>query len=1055
MNRRRGTGLGEGSELTPADRRKASALFGSARVQIVTAIAVLCILAAIGLNTALALWQTREQNNALGQQRSVALIKHNLDELQQALLDEHEQLYTVIGTRPFYRRAAYIFPLPALIDYTTSAQHACGSDERCIGLLEELKDMIRHLGRLSNDLAMRSMLKPGSVTVSAPALGEIDARFFQTMGKIVEIRIGADADLDSSVSRASLDAKRVSYFLLGSGLAAAVMLLMLLTRNARIMKTLRVALRTANSNRAKYQRLFLQNPLPIWIVDDETGCIVAVNESAVKAFGYGEAELLTMRLGALRSEERPQLLDPALEARTLSDDGAVGVWDHRTKSGARLSMIVHHLHTDFDGRRATMCVMLDITGQLTAQAELFRSMQMLEHVLDHIPQGIAWKDSSHRYVGGNEIYARDAGLASRRELAGLTDADLRWGDDPDAVRAEDVEVMAGALVKEHVERAAIAVDGSTVWISETKLPLVDPSGTGVGVLTAYDNITSRRKSELALRLQARALDASINGIVIAEADDGRHPITYVNRAFERMTGLASAAVVGRDFGSLFGDGDAESWSGVRDALKSGIDANVTLKCDRTDGTTFWNHVLVAPVPDPGGTVTHHVGVMSDVTDVVAYQARLKHQARYDSLTGLPNRTLLDERLVAAIQRAASTGDHVYVLFLDLDHFKEVNDSLGHRVGDALLTQIAGRVSVVIEPSDTIARYGGDEFIVVLERRRGAPVTSLLEGLLAVMAAPARVGEHELFIEASIGVSTYPGDGADADTLIRNADAAMYLAKASGRNQYQFYRPELSESAAARLRMSTRLRVALRDGALTVMYQPQYDMSTGRVVGAEALLRWHDAELGHVSPAVFIPVAEDTGLIRGIGEWVLRKACAQGAEWNCGPRSAVRISVNVSPLQFEHSDLPAVVADALTESGLAPEMLELEVTEGALMRNADHAAGVLAQLREMGVRIAIDDFGTGYSSLSHLKRFPVDRIKIDRAFIKEIGADSETEAITLAVIAMARALRFDVIAEGVETETHRRFLLDHGCVEAQGFLYSPAVRGDALEALIEGAEMTKG
>ncbi|QGZ66617.1 putative bifunctional diguanylate cyclase/phosphodiesterase [Paraburkholderia acidisoli] len=907
------------------------------RSRLIAASAVVSILAALTLNTTLAIHQTHEQARALSQQRAVASVKHQLDALQDDLLDEHEQLYTVIGTRPFFRRPDYIYPLPALLDYATAAQQTCGSEARCVELLDQLKGMIEQLGRLSNQLAMRALLKPGSVTISAPMLGELDARFFQTMQKIGEIRMAEDAHLATSVNKSTRDAQLVSNLLLASGLAAGVLLLAFIRRNARITRSLRAALHTADTNREK---------------------------------------------------------------------------------------------------------------ELAAQAELFRSMQMLEQVLDNIPVGVAWKDPSHRYAGGNEIYARDAGLPSRRELIGLTDAQLRWGDDPAAVRAEDARIMAGEFVKKRVERSATAVDGSKVWIAETKLPIVDPSGNGMGVLTAYENITAMRESQLALRLQGRALDASIGGIVIAEAKGGVHPITYANRAFEKLTGLRFTDIAGTDFATLFiGQNSAGNWDEVRAALQSDIDANLTLQCEREDGARFWSNMLIAPVRNTRGLLTHHVVSMSDVTAVVRYQAELKHQAEYDALTGLPNRKQLDTRLDAALEQAAQRGESVAVVFLDLDHFKEVNDSLGHRVGDALLTQIARRLERVVGDDRTVARYGGDEFMVIAAGGGARDLVPLLEGLLAVMAEPVRVAGHELFIEASIGISIYPGDGTDADILIRNADAAMYLAKQNGRNQYQFYRPELSETATSRLRMSTRLRRAFKSGLLRVLYQPQFDMQSGAMIGAEALLRWSDPELGEVSPAIFIPVAEETGLIRAIGEWVLREACHEGARWNAAPGRGIGVSVNVSPLQLEHSDLVEQVGAALRESGLAPGLLELEVTESALMRNPEHASRTLVRLREMGVRIAIDDFGTGYSSLSYLKRFRVDRLKIDREFVKEIGVDTETEAITLAVIAVAKALNFELLAEGVETSRHRDFLVENGCTQAQGFLYSRAIPADAIAGML--------
>ncbi len=339
-----------------------------------------------------------------------------------------------------------------------------------------------------------------------------------------------------------------------------------------------------------------------------------------------------------------------------------------------------------------------------------------------------------------------------------------------------------------------------------------------------------------------------------------------------------------------------------------------------------------------------------------YQAELQHQACYDSLTGFLNRAQLEERSFEKLQRAAWSRAKVFVIFVDLDQFKEVNDLLGHRIGDALLAQTANRLRDVVGAHGLTAPYGGDEFIVVVNTLDDDRLDALLNALMASMVEPD-VGEHELFIEASVGVSAYPADGRDADALIRNADAAMYLAKNNGRNQYQFYRPELSDAMVSRLKISTKLRRALKEGALRVLYQPQVDMGSGAVVGAEALLRWKDAELGDVPPSLFISIVEKTGAICAIGEWVLREACRECAEWNRRRAQLLRISVNVSPSQLEHTDLVGLVKDTLRESGLPPDLLELEVTEGALMHNAEHAAKVLARLRALGVWIAIDNFGT--------------------------------------------------------------------------------------------------
>lgn len=905
-------------------------------------IAVIFILSAIALNTVLAIQQTREQTNVLAAVQASSDVKHNLDELQQLLLDEHSELYTNIGTIPFYERAPYVFPLNQIIELKENARAACNGRVGCVFRLDELDRMMHQLSERSTAIAKTVTQRPASVKLNDTGLAELDAFFYAVLAKLIEIRVDSDAVAEKAVTHTSLDSQRTSDILLGSALSAGLILVALLFRLAHSSRRLRDALLIADN----------------------------------------------------------------------------------------------------------------------ARHELFRSKQTLEYVLDHIPQGIAWKDSQHRYGGGNEVFARDAGLKSRTDLVGLTDVDLHWGSDPGVVQAEDSMVMAGLLAIKHRERETTAVDGSQEWISETKLPLLDPDGVVVGVLTAYENITARRGAELTLRLQGRALDASVNGILITEPQAGSHVVLYANAAFERITGYRNDEVVGKGCDELFGiAGEPEKWGPVKAALDGETEANVTLLCNNKTGDKFWNNILVAPVRDVTGDVTHHVGVMSDVSALVNYQSELQYQAKYDALTGLPNRAALDERLHDAIARAGESGTEVSVLFLDLDRFKEVNDSLGHRVGDALLAQMAKRLVQVVGESDLVARYGGDEFMVVAEHSDALQLVPMVKRIIASMTEPLLVAQQDLYVEVSVGVSTFPHDGTDADTLIRNADAAMYLAKDNGRNGYQYYRPELNRAAADKLKLSTKLRRAVKTGSLSVAYQPQIDMATGRLCGAEALARWTDDELGVISPAVFIPLAEESGLIIQIGEWVLHAACAQARAWLNVGVDCVRMSVNVSPVQMERSNLVETVRNALDVTGLPATMLELEVTEGALMRNVDDVARTLRELRALRIRIANDDFGTGYSSLSYLKRFSVDRLKIDKAFVQEIGSDAEYEALTLAVIAMAGALNFDIIAEGVETEAQRDFLVAHGCARGQGFLFSAPITESNFESfaheerLIARGEMT--
>jgi len=424
-------------------------------------------------------------------------------------------------------------------------------------------------------------------------------------------------------------------------------------------------------------------------------------------------------------------------------------------------------------------------------------------------------------------------------------------------------------------------------------------------------------------------------------------------------------------------------------------------------------------------------------------SRLRELSERDSLTGLSNRMSIASKLQAVVTRAHG----IDVLFIDLDAFKTVNDALGHNVGDRLLIEVAARLAACAGPDDLVARYGGDEFVIVSETRSGAGGHhQLADAVLAALTAPIVVGEHELVVGASIGISVFPEDGADAESLIRAADMAMYAAKNRGRNGYVFYRHRMRSDADARLKLSGRLRKAIENGALHLNYQPQVDMRTGEVRGVEALARWRDEDYGFVSPVDFVAVAEASGLVSQLGEWVLRAACEQFALWRELQVKAVPISVNVSPLQLQRADIMRSFQRIIDETGMDPAMLELEVTETALMKNPEASARRLAEFRRIGMRVAIDDFGMGYSSLGQLRTLPVDRIKIDRAFVRGIGS-GDSGAIATAIVTLAKAFELSVIAEGVETQAQRAFLMGLGCVDAQGFLFSKPLDADATTRLL--------
>ncbi|HEY0832485.1 MAG TPA: EAL domain-containing protein [Azospirillum sp.] len=442
--------------------------------------------------------------------------------------------------------------------------------------------------------------------------------------------------------------------------------------------------------------------------------------------------------------------------------------------------------------------------------------------------------------------------------------------------------------------------------------------------------------------------------------------------------------------------------------------------------------------------------IDDVTDRRAAEQRVQYLAHYDALTGLPNRTLLQDRLALAIAGARRNGTTVAVLFLDLDHFKVINDSLGHTVGDEVLKDVAVRLRQCLREGDTVGRLGGDEFIIVLpDAGTAQDVAMVADRMIQSMARPLHIKEREFTVSPSIGISLFPEDGEDVERLIKNADAAMYQAKAAGRRALRFFTNAMDAQLNERLNLEANIRRALDLGQFRLHYQPQIHLETGRIVGLEALIRWAHPDLGMVPPGRFIPVAEESGLIATVSLWVLDEACRQAKLWQADGLPARRIAVNISALQFRNAELPDQVSAALHRHGLPPSSLEVEVTEGALIRNVDMAIHILASLKAMGVRVSIDDFGTGYSSLAYLQRFPVDTLKIDRSFISEIVDDHDGAAITKAIIGLGGTLGLTVIAEGVETEPQLDFLRRHGCHGAQGYLFSPPLPADETTLFLRG------
>ncbi len=564
-----------------------------------------------------------------------------------------------------------------------------------------------------------------------------------------------------------------------------------------------------------------------------------------------------------------------------------------------------------------------------------------------------------------------------------------------------------------------------------------------GVAVAWSSVRTKDR----LRKQDLALQHAANAVLIADKQ-GR--IEWVNKAFIEMTGYAPEEVVGQT-PAILKSGQHET--GFYRRLWRTIQAGHPFKADfvnrRKDGTLYHSHHTIAPVMDEAGGITHFIAIQEDVTARHVAEERLLHLAGHDPLTDLPNRLLFGEELARALAGAGRRGEKVAVMFLDLDRFKTVNDALGHSVGDALLQSVARRLRGALRGGDVLARLGGDEFAILQAGIEGPDDAAVLaRRMIEALAEPVPAADHHIRTSISIGITLYPDDGSDPSDLLRNADLAMYRAKQEGRNTHRFFASAMDQSAQARADIEAGLHAALEKGEFLLHWQPQVELSSGRIRGAEVLVRWNRPGVGLVSPGLFIPVAEDIGLIAPLGRWVLEEAVRQAAQWRAEGLDLPRVSVNLSFAQFQDADLPDQVKRVLAEHGLPPEALELELTESMLAQEPTMAVATTEALRSTGIQLAIDDFGTGYSSLSYLTRFAVNRLKIDRSFVTELGNGEGASAIIRATTSLAHSLRLGVVAEGVETAAQAAFLRDAGVDEAQGYLFARPLEPAAFRARLE-------
>jgi diguanylate cyclase (GGDEF)-like protein/PAS domain S-box-containing protein len=796
------------------------------------------------------------------------------------------------------------------------------------------------------------------------------------------------------------------------------------------------------------------------VVVNQDGEIVILNLQAENKFGYPRDELLGQPIKSIIPEgfaERLIVDGTRTAHEALAQQIGTGIeLIGRRKDGSKfpIELMLSPL-TNTDGILVTAAIR-DISVRKAAEAHLVRMEAKYRGLLEAAPDAMVVVNQDGEIVILN-LQAENKFGYPRDELLGQPIKNIIPEGFAERLIADGTRTAAEALAQQigtGIELIGRRKDGSKFPIELMLSPLTNTDG--ILVTAAIRDISVRKAAAEALFAEKERAEVTLKSISDAVlCKDIAGNITFLNIAAERMTGWSRLEAAGRPTVNVFRIVDAairpitSKWmeTTARQDRVFQLPPNCILV--RRDGFQMWIEGSASLIEDSEGRDVGEVIVFRDVSEARAMVLEKTHLAEHDFLTGVPNRLLLIDRLGQAIAVALRRKNKVAVLFLDLDNFKYINDSLGHPIGDKLLQSVAKRLVECVRGSDTVSRLGGDEFIVLLpDAEHWKDAAAVATKILQAVAEAHSIDGHDLRVTASIGVSIYPDDGLDTETLIKNADTAMYQAKGNGRQGYQFFEPEMNVRAVERQFIEQGLRRALEQHEFALHYQPIVDLRTEAIVGAEALLRWTHPVRGAIPPSQFIPVAEDCGLMRAIGSWVLREACGQARVWLDAGLPVMTIAVNASALEFRDKNFLENLYATLSEVGVDPSILMLELTESTLMKDAEAAVSVLKSLKGRGVRVAIDDFGTGYSSLSYLRKFPLDTLKIDQSFVRQIcGADKDT-AIVTAVIAMARSLNLRVIAEGVEALEDLEFLRAHQCDEAQGYYFSRPVAPQQFAKLLE-------
>jgi diguanylate cyclase (GGDEF)-like protein/PAS domain S-box-containing protein len=779
------------------------------------------------------------------------------------------------------------------------------------------------------------------------------------------------------------------------------------------------------------------------LVIDQKGLIVDCNPAFHRCLGYEKSELIGLSITSLDTPECAARV-PEQIAQVMHQGEATFETAYYRKDGSVMMVELKVRYIEVDEKNLFVGILRDITQRHQLERRLKEGLEVYRAAVNTPALGFWSVDLQGRFVEVNDAYVMQSGY-SREELLGMGIPDIEAVEKPDVISAHIDRLMCEGhdrFRSKHVRK-----DG-TVWPVEivTSYSVIQ----GGRIFVFIEDITERVVQENRLALAVRVYETMEQAVMVTDAENR---IISINPAFTRITGYDLSEVLGQN-PSIFSSGRHNEvfYAAMWHSLETLGQWEGEIWDRRKDGSVYAKWLSIKTICDFHGNVHQYVSVFSDITERKKTEESIWKQANFDSLTQLPNRYLLNDHLGQEMKKAQRSGCQLAVLFIDLDRFKEVNDSLGHAKGDSLLVQAARRISSCVRDTDTIARLGGDEFTVLLPDFDGrGNLERIVQSLIRDLSEPYYLGNEDLaYVTASIGIALYPDDASDLQDLLKHSDQAMYVAKAEGRNRFSYFTHSMQEEAREKLVLTDDLRRALVGHQLEVYFQPIIDLKSGEIVKAEALLRWHHPERGMVDPMTFIPLAEDSGLIHEIGNWTFGQAVSCIKRWQALYGCTIQVSVNKSPKQLEKSVEPSW-SDQLAKLDLAGNSIIVEITEGSLLRKSKRIKQRLIEFRNVGIEVSIDDFGTGFSALSYLHQFDIDYLKIDRSFIADLAENAANTTLIEAIIVMAHKLGIKAIAEGVETQMQRDMLIQFGCDYAQGYLYARALPADEFEQLIDGSQ----